>query len=656
MASKKTNNLENQDFVFVQEKSTIVDIKLKTKPTTFFKDAIRRFVKNKASVIAASIIGFLVTLAVLVPILNPNDIVNSNSALKFLPPRWAVFENFGINDGTIFYKNIIVDKITDPANPRPVGYDINAVIGGPGGLTIREDVINAASEYATGGLVAIRPDRRIRDEDDNIVDPGIVSPYVFLSRFTDFRLVMNLPEQTNRQHNEIPQYKLVLEVRYATSGIDYTPIVIKDFSSDFGVITINNLRPFIVDNMPEDFNEDIISSYSARFAIVVKNTEPGDEFPILYVESFVVSDINDPENDATAAMSFISGNDLVVRDILDGRPNSWNFYGIGTASKTVYRARIFRGDFYYNPYEAVFGEKSRIVGETIIQQYILRGWMTYDFDIGPSSFQLLSDDSPVRSVTSQKIVTGPGGVSAREITGVVSMYRFYGYRSMPYFFFGTNHMGYDYFKVVFSGLSTSLLLGLMGMLINVSFGMIWGSISGYFGGNVDLAMERITEILGGVPWIVIMTLAILHLGRNFTTFLLAITLTGWIGTSSLTRSQFYRYKRREYVLASRTLGAKDSRLIFRHILPNSIGPIVTSSVLLIPGIIFLEATVSYLGLGLQGFPSLGVALSEAQNYLATSPYLIGWGSVIISMLMISFNLFGNGLRDAFNPSLKGVDQ
>jgi oligopeptide transport system permease protein len=134
-----------------------------------------------------------------------------------------------------------------------------------------------------------------------------------------------------------------------------------------------------------------------------------------------------------------------------------------------------------------------------------------------------------------------------------------------------------------------------------------------------------------------------------------LTLTGWIGTSSLTRSQFYRYKRREYVLASRTLGASDWRLIFRHILPNSIGPIVTSSVLLIPGIIFSEATISYLGIGLQGLPSLGVALSQAQEYLATSPYLIGWGSVIISILMISFNLFGNGLRDAFNPSLKGVD-
>jgi oligopeptide transport system permease protein len=169
-------------------------------------------------------------------------------------------------------------------------------------------------------------------------------------------------------------------------------------------------------------------------------------------------------------------------------------------------------------------------------------------------------------------------------------------------------------------------------------------------------MERFTEILGGVPWIVLMTLIILLFGSNFVTFLFALTLTGWIGTASLTRSQFYRYKRREYILASRTLGAKDDRLIFRHILPNAIGPIVTSSVLIIPGVIFAEASISYLGLGLQGLPSLGVALSRSQAYLQTSPHLTLFSGLIISLLLISFNLFGNGLRDAFNPSLKGVSE
>ena len=643
---KKGTTSQQEDFIFVQEKKTIVDVKLQTKPTTFFNDAMRRFVKNKASVVAASFIGFLVSLSVLVPIFNSNDIVAAASYQRFLPPRWAGFENIGISDGTIVYKNIIVDYITNPEQPRPVGYDLSAVVGGSDAMDIFEDKINAASEYATGGMLSLRPDKR----DQN---GGIISPRVFLSRFSDFEITMMLPVEENTQSATIPEYQVSMDVRYATSGDTFTRINLTDFSSDFGEIKINNIMPTILDNLPDGFNINSIGAFTTRFRISVKTTTEG-AFPTLFIQSFEAFDINDSENDATFNMNFTSGNELVLRDLSEDTSNAWGFSG--SAQKTVYQATLHRATFRYNPYLAVFGEKERIIGETDINRYIATGYISYDFAIGPSSLVILRDDSPVREVLAQKIVTGPGGVSAREVTAVLSMYRFYGYTSMPYFFFGTNHMGHDYAKVVFSGLSTSLLLGLAGMLINVSFGMVWGSISGYFGGNIDLAMERVTEILGGVPWIVIMTLAILHLGNNFSTFLLAITLTGWIGMSSLTRSQFYRYKRREYVLASRTLGASDWRLIFRHILPNSIGPIVTSSVLLIPGIIFTEATISYLGLGLQGLPSLGVALSEAQNYLSTSPYLIGWGSVIISILMISFNLFGNGLRDAFNPSLKGVDQ
>ena len=123
----------------------------------------------------------------------------------------------------------------------------------------------------------------------------------------------------------------------------------------------------------------------------------------------------------------------------------------------------------------------------------------------------------------------------------------------------------------------------------------------------------------------------------------------------MTRSQFYRYRDREYVLASRTLGAKTPRLIFRHILPNAIGPIITSSVLMVPSTIFSEATISYLGLGLKAVDSLGVILSETQKTLSVYPYQLLIPAIIISLLMICFNLFGNGLRDAFNPSLKGAE-
>ena len=128
-----------------------------------------------------------------------------------------------------------------------------------------------------------------------------------------------------------------------------------------------------------------------------------------------------------------------------------------------------------------------------------------------------------------------------------------------------------------------------------------------------------------------------------------------MGTAGRTRTQFYRFKGREYILAARTLGASDGRLIFKHILPNSLGTIVTSAVLMIPGVIFSEATIAYLGIGLKGLDSFGVILSDYQKFYSTYPNLIIFPAVIISLLMISFNLFGNGLRDALNPSLKGSE-
>ena len=188
-----------------------------------------------------------------------------------------------------------------------------------------------------------------------------------------------------------------------------------------------------------------------------------------------------------------------------------------------------------------------------------------------------------------------------------------------------------------------------------TFGLVLGAIEGYYGGWVDIILQRLTEILSGIPWIVLMTLIILLMGSNFWTFALALCLTGWIGTSNLTRTQFYRFKGREYILASRTLGSKDGRLIFKHILPNSMGTIITSSVLMIPSVIFNEATISYLGLGLKNMNSLGIILSDNQANLMYYPYTLIVPAVVIALLMICFNLFGNGLRDAFNPSLKGSD-
>ncbi|QLY39938.1 ABC transporter permease [Hujiaoplasma nucleasis] len=250
-------------------------------------------------------------------------------------------------------------------------------------------------------------------------------------------------------------------------------------------------------------------------------------------------------------------------------------------------------------------------------------------------------------------------------------YRVYaGYDELPYYFFGTSAAGYDMFNLIWIGLKTSLLIGLFVSIINIAIGVVYGAISGYYGGQVDIIMQRFAEIVGRIPWLVTLSIFMAYFEAGFTSLILILIVSGWIGVSSVTRTQFYRYKGREYVLASRTLGAKDGRLIFRHILPNGIGTIITSSILLIPTVIFSEATLSYLGFGighgqkltlfgidkltLSGV-SIGVLLNDGRNKLQNYPHLTIFPAIIISILMITFNMFGNALRDAFNPALRGSE-
>lgn len=245
----------------------------------------------------------------------------------------------------------------------------------------------------------------------------------------------------------------------------------------------------------------------------------------------------------------------------------------------------------------------------------------------------------------------------REIKKVIAEIDLYEYKDAKdhYFIFGTDDIGRDLFVRLWRGTRISLLIGFISVMINCLIGVTYGSISGYYGGKVDMLMQRFAEILGGIPFLVMSILFIMVLGAGVSSFILVLIITGWIGMSRMIRAQFYRYKDYEYVMASRTMGAKDRTLIFRHILPNAIGPIITQATFAVPAAIFSESFLSYLGLGIQApEPSIGVLLAEGQRVLTSSPHLTLFPALVVSALMLAFNMFGNGLRDAFDPRMRGL--
>ncbi len=245
----------------------------------------------------------------------------------------------------------------------------------------------------------------------------------------------------------------------------------------------------------------------------------------------------------------------------------------------------------------------------------------------------------------------------------LNYYNFYRYKNKhePIYIFGTSLMGMDLFCAIGMGARFSLLFALLVAVINMVIGIFYGSMQGYYGGAVDMLLDRISDILSGVPFVIVATLFQLHLSNKagvVPSFLFAFVLTGWIGVAALTRKQFYRFKGLEFVQAARALGASDKRLMFIHILPNAAGTLITSCALVIPAVIGQETALSYLGIvDLSSFTgtTLGTLLSQGNAQATTAPNSILWPSLFLGLLMISFNLFGNGLRDAFNPETRGVD-
>ena len=223
--------------------------------------------------------------------------------------------------------------------------------------------------------------------------------------------------------------------------------------------------------------------------------------------------------------------------------------------------------------------------------------------------------------------------------------------------FGTDRLGRDMWTRVWMGGRVSIIIGLTGALISMTLGCIYGGIAAYFGGLVDAIMMRIVEILISVPYlIVVILMSVIFDDQDIpelVTLLLAMCITGWCGTARFVRSEMLRIKSEEFTLAAQLLGVSPWKIVTRHFIPNTISIIIVNITFSIPGYIFSEAFLSYLGLGIQPpGTSWGALASMAQSQFTFYPYLLFWPVLMIALTMLCFTLIGEGLRDALDPKAR----
>lgn len=237
---------------------------------------------------------------------------------------------------------------------------------------------------------------------------------------------------------------------------------------------------------------------------------------------------------------------------------------------------------------------------------------------------------------------GQGGIRAYE-----------GDYANVFHYFGTDVLGRDLWVRCWEGCRISLFVAGTAVLVNVFIGILYGMISGYFGGMVDSIMQRFQEIVNSIPTLVILTLLLLIMKPGLYTIIVALILTEWIGMARVTRAQVLKIKEEEFILASRTLGASGFFIIFKKVLPNIFGQIIIMAMFSIPNAIFYEAFLAMVGLGIPApQASLGSLINDGFKTILVTPYQVFIPVVILGILMLSFNLMADGLRDAFDPKMK----
>ena len=219
--------------------------------------------------------------------------------------------------------------------------------------------------------------------------------------------------------------------------------------------------------------------------------------------------------------------------------------------------------------------------------------------------------------------------------------------------FGTDQFGRDLWVRTWMGTRISLLIAFVAALLDLTVGVAYGAVSALAGGRVDAVMQRIIEVLVGIPHLIIVILLMMVLPAGIWTIVVALSITGWVNMARLVRGSILKLKNQEFVLAARVLGTSTSGIIWKHLIPNTVGVIVINAMFTIPSAIFTEAFLSFIGIGMQEpKASLGVLINNGYQVLRNFPHVLIFPAIVIVLIMVCFSILGDGLRDALDPRMR----